>query len=437
MHAAQNQENPQGYGLYARLSGMMFLQLAVWGAWSVTIGGHMGHLGFTGKQISYVFGTTAFGSIISPLIAGWIADRFMPAQRFTALSHLFGAVMLYIAWQQTAFWPLWTAMFVYSILYMPTLALTNAVAFCHMGNSDRFGNIRVWGTIGWIAVQWFLTGYLRYWELHAPGISHTGDALIVAGICSLAMGLYSLTLPNTPPTREAKTPYAFVEAFKLMVNRNFASLFIISFIVAIELPFYYNLTFLFLTEKAGGIGLAESTAQFAMSLGQVGEFALMLLLWPSLRRLGMRNTIFLGILGWPVRYAIFAIGQPAWLVVAAQLLHGICYSFFFVGGMIAVEQLSHKDIRASAQSLILFATNGLGMLVGHLVSGRVHDHFMIAKDYHNWPAIFMVPVAITIVAGIGFLATFNEARFKQDAARVAEEDWALEEREASVAETVV
>jgi len=415
------------YALYSRLSGMMFLQFAVWGAWSVTIGGHMGHLGFSGKEISYVFGTTAFGSILSPLIAGWIADRFMPAQWFTALSHLVGAALLYVAWQQTEFWPLWTAMFFYAMLYMPTLALTNTVAFYHMGNSEKFGNIRVWGTLGWIAVQWFLTFYLRYWEVRQPGISHTGDALLIAGICSLAMGLYSLTLPNTPPTREAKNPYAFLEAFKLMVNRNFAVLAIISFIVAIELPFYYNLTFLFLTEKAGGVGLAESTAQFAMSLGQVGEVALMLLLWPSLRYLGMRNTIFLGILAWPVRYGIFAIGHPAWLVIAAQTLHGICYSLFFVGGMIAVERLAHRDIRASAQSLILFATNGLGMLVGHFVSGRVHDHFMIAPDHHNWAAIFMIPIVITIVAGLGFLATFREKQFQIDSAKIAEEDAALEQ----------
>lgn len=415
------------YALYSRLSGMMFLQFAVWGAWSVTIGGHMGHLGFSGKEISYVFGTTAFGSILSPLIAGWIADRFMPAQWFTALSHLVGAALLYVAWQQTEFWPLWTAMFFYAMLYMPTLALTNTVAFYHMGNSEKFGNIRVWGTLGWIAVQWFLTFYLRYWEVRQPGVSHTGDALLIAGICSLAMGLYSLTLPNTPPTREAKNPYAFLEAFKLMVNRNFAVLAIISFIVAIELPFYYNLTFLFLTEKAGGVGLAESTAQFAMSLGQVGEVALMLLLWPSLRYLGMRNTIFLGILAWPVRYAIFAIGHPAWLVIAAQTLHGICYSLFFVGGMIAVERLAHRDIRASAQSLILFATNGLGMLVGHFVSGRVHDHFMVGPDHHNWAAIFMVPIVITIVAGLGFLATFREKQFQIDSAKVAEEDDALEQ----------
>ncbi|MCL6474416.1 MAG: MFS transporter [Firmicutes bacterium] len=427
-------EQRRGNGvLYLRLSIMMFLQFAVWGAWAVVIGGHMQHLGFTGKQISYVFGTTAFGSLISPLIAGWIADRLMPAQIFTAVSHFVGAILLFIAWRQTEFWPLWTSILLYAVLYMPTIALTNAIAFHHMKDAQKFGNVRVWGTIGWIAVQWFMAAYLRFWEVRTPGVSHTGDSLVVAGIVSILMGLYCLTLPNTPPAKEAKNPYAFLEALQLRVNRNFAVLLTISFIVAIELPFYYNLTFLFLTEprhptlRLGGVGLPESTAQFAMTLGQVGEVLLMVLLYPSIRYLGMRTTIFLGILAWPVRYAIFAIGEPTWLVIAAQTLHGICYSFFFAGGMIAVERLSPKDIRASAQGLLVFATNGLGMLIGHFLSGRVHDYFLTTQSVmvndkltplHNWTLIFIVPIAITVVAGLVFLVLFNERQFREDSEHI-------------------
>ena len=427
-------EHSRGNGvLYLRLSIMMFLQFAVWGAWAVVIGGHMRHLGFTGKQISYVFGTTAFGSLISPLIAGWIADRLMPAQIFTAVSHFVGAILLFIAWRQTEFWPLWTSILLYAVLYMPTIALTNAIAFHHMKDAQKFGNVRVWGTIGWIAVQWFMAAYLRFWEVRTLGVSHTGDSLLVAGIVSILMGLYCLTLPNTPPAKEAKNPYAFLEALQLRVNRNFAVLLTISFIVAIELPFYYNLTFLFLTEprhptlRLGGVGLPESTAQFAMTLGQVGEVLLMVLLYPSIRYLGMRTTIFLGILAWPVRYAVFAIGEPTWLVIAAQTLHGICYSFFFAGGMIAVERLSPKDIRASAQGLLVFATNGLGMLIGHFLSGRVHDYFLTTQSVmvndkltplHNWTLIFTVPIAITVVAGLVFLVLFNERQFREDSERI-------------------
>lgn len=402
--------------LYPRLSLMMFLQFAVWGGWAVLIAGHMSHLGFSERQISYVFGTTAFGSILSPLIAGWIADRLFPAQLFAGLSHLVGGVLLLIAWRQTTFGAMWTAIFLHATLYMPTIALTNAITFYHLPDAKRFGNIRVWGTLGWIAINWGLSWYLRFWETKTPEVSHVGDALLIAGLVGMLTGIYCLTLPHTPPARNARNPYAFLEALSLTADRNFAALLIISFIVAIELPFYYNLTFLFLTEKGTGVGLPASTANFAMSLGQVAELAVMLLLYPSIRYLGMRGTIFLGILAWPVRYTVFAIGQPAWLVVAAQTLHGICYSFFFVGGMIAVERLSPKDIRSSAQALLVFATNGIGMLVGHFVSGRVHGHFALPEGGHDWARIFLLPIVLTVMAGVAFLLTFNEQRYVERSA---------------------
>lgn len=422
--------------LTVRLSIMMFLQFAIWGSWAVLIAGHMRNLGFTDPQINYVYLTTALGAMLSPLIAGWIADRFLPNQVFTGAVHLVGAALLLVAWRQRDFAPLWVAILCYAVLYMPTIALTNAIAFYHMKDSKKFGNIRVWGTIGWIVINWLLSLYLILWEGFsvdatfmgtpfkltwaglAPATSHIGDCLLAAAILSAAMGIYCLTLPNTPPSKEAKNPYAFLEAFKLTSSRNFAVLLAISFIVAIELPFYYNLTYLFLTEPGSGIGLKESHGALAMSLGQVAEVALMLLLAPSLRHLGMRTTIFLGILAWPVRYAIFAIGQPTWLVVVAQSLHGICYSFFFVGGMIAVERLAAKDIRASAQGLIVFATNGVGMLLGSVLAGHVADFFKLPTGGHAWPKIFLVPIVITVVAGIVFLALFSERRFRQESDRV-------------------
>ncbi len=405
--------------LYPRLSIMMFLQFAVWGAWAVLIAQHMKNLGFSGTQINAVYLTTAIGAMLSPMIAGSIADRLLPNQLFTGLVHLAGAALLYFAWQQETFAGLWWVILCYSVLYFPTIALTNAIAFHHMGDSKNFGAIRVWGTLGWIAITWLNSAYLDYWERATPGVSHAGDCLLVAAIASALMGVYCFSLPNTPPSRNARNPYAFLEALKLCANRNFAVLLVISFIVAIELPFYYNLTVLFMTE---GVGMAESRANAAMSLGQVAEIVLMLLLAPALRHLGMRMTIFLGILAWPVRYAIFAIGEPAWLVVAAQALHGICYSFFFVGGMIAIERLAHKDVRASAQGLIVFATNGVGMLIGSLLAGRIYDYFEQAGGAHNWPMIFAIPIAVTVLAAIAFMALFDERRFQADSDRIALEE---------------
>jgi hypothetical protein len=173
-----------------------------------------------------------------------------------------------------------------------------------------------------------------------------------------------------------------------------------------------------------GVGLNAGQAQLAQVLGQVGEVGLMVLLWPSIRYLGMRNTIFLGILGWPLRYAVFALGKPVGLVIAAQTLHGICYSFFFVGGMIAVERLSHKDIRASAQALLIFATSGLGMLIGHFGSGTIHDLFKLSDDPASWawPKIFMVPIVLTVLAGLAFVALFSERGFQERATQIELED---------------
>lgn len=406
------------WNLVIRLSIMMFLQFAVWGAWAVLVAKHMANLGFSGVQINLVYLNTAIGAILSPVIAGWIADRFLPNQIFTGAVHLAGAVLLFFAWQQKTFGSFWALILAYALLYMPTIALTNAIAFHHMKDSKKFGNIRVSGTIGWIVINWVLSMYLAWWETKAPGVSHVGDCLAAAAILSAVMGIFCFTLPNTPPSKSAQNPYAFLEAFKMAANRNFAVLLVISFVVAIELPFYYNLTFLFLTEPGTGVGLPPSRANFAMSLGQIAEVLIMLLLAPALRYAGMRTTIFLGILAWPLRYAIFAIGQPAWLVVAAQSLHGICYAFFFVAGMIAVERLCQKDIRASAQGLMVFATNGVGMLIGSLLAGQVQDYFVLAAGGHDWTKIFMIPIVITVVAAIVFWALFSERKFQADAARV-------------------
>ena len=447
----------KGLGIYARLSIMMFLQFAVWGAWSVMIANHMeSNLHFDGKHISYVFGTTAFGAIISPLIAGWIADRYMPNQIYTGLSHLIGAGLLFWAWFISApvaagtvapFWPLEITMIVYAIFYFPTIGLTNAIAFHHMGDSNKFGLVRVWGSLGWIAVQTALGFYLIHWNNvgiaqglgQALGNLHSRDCLMIAAAASVLMGFYSFTLPNTPPTKNARNPYAFLEAFKLTKNRNFAVLLIISFIVAIELPFYYNLTSLFLANPTiqNGIGLGPGKAQFFMTFGQWGEVLMMALLYPMIRWGGIRWTIFLGILAWPVRYAIFSLGHPTWLVVASLPLHGICYAFFFAGGMIAVERLAHKDIKASAQGLIVFATNGFGMLVGHFLSGQIHDRMAfkvmdkLGKPVldasgqqligHHWAGVFAVPIVVTVIAGIAFLILWDEKQYQKDTAIIAAE----------------
>ncbi len=458
--------------LFTRLSLMMFLEYAVWGAWSVMIALHMGNkLHFTGFQIGLVFGTTAFGAVLSPMIAGWVADRFLPSQVYTGLSHLVGAVLLYLAWQQTEFWPLWTVMFIYALAYMPTIALTNGIAFKHWKNTDWFGYIRVWGTIGWIVIQFVVGGYLKH-AAATTAQSKAGDCLLFGAAVAVLMGIYSFTLPNTPPTKNVGNPYAFLEAFALAKNRNFLILLVISFVVAIELPWYYNLTPLFFQQAqtvdqaadrwldqareaagneglaapaeapiladgvrfgTGGLGLDEGGTQFATTIGQLSEIAFMFLLFLMLTRIGMRKTIFIGILAWPLRYIAFSVGEPTWLVLASQALHGIGYTFFFAAGMVAVEKIAPKDIRASAQALMVFATNGCGMLVGHFLSGKIHDlnavpilgdwsvagRELVASVYfHFWPGVFALPIVVTIAAAVVFYIKFSEDKYRQDVASI-------------------
>lgn len=450
--------------LYVRLSAMMFLQFAVWGAWSVMIAAHMqDNLKFTGFQLAMVFGTTAFGAIASPLLTGWIADRIAPAQWVTAVCHLVGAVLLFLAWRMTTFGGLWTLMFLYAMTYMPTIALTNGIAFQHMGDSDKFGYIRVWGTVGWLIVQLLILPlYLTYWQnvaaaggAMAPGFlpdwgnallaGRSGDCLLIASLLALIMGFYSFTLPHTPPSTEAPEPLAFLDAFRLFRDRNFAVLMIISFLVAIELPWYYNLTLLFFKEAdlpglyLGGLSLTDARAQAWMTLAQFSELFFMFSLFWMIRRVGMKMTIFLGILAWPVRYIIFAVGEPNELVIGSQALHGAAYTFFFAAGMVAVERLAHKDIRASAQSLLILATNGFGMLIGHWVSGPIHDAYLVAGEgataVHNWAKIFALPIIITSAAAIAWLLFFDQARYRETAAINEMDDAAVESPDA--AETAV
>ena len=416
MDACESAGQPPAHrALYLRLSAMMFLQATANAAWAAMIAKHMDDLGFSSMQIALVFLTTALGTVISPLLVGWIADRFLASQRFLAICHGLSALLMFAAWRQIDFEGLWWAMFCYSIVFYPTMALTNTITFYHMGDSERFGTIRVWGTIGCICIQWTLAGYLYLWEQHAPGASHNGDCLIIAAMASLVMALYCLTLPHTPPGHTTERPYAFLDVLRLVRSRNFGVLIGVSFAVAVALPFHYNLTLLFLTEaEPYGVGLAPSAGQLATTLGQLAEIVTMLLLWPAIRYLGMRWTFVLGILAWPVRFGLFTLGQPLWLMVAAQSLHGIGYTFFFAAGMVAVERMSPKGLRASAQSLLVFATYGVGMLCGHLLSGAVHGYFTLAHDAHAWEHIFMVPICITVPAAIAFGLLFDEKRFRQN-----------------------
>lgn len=399
-----------------RLSGMFGLTQMAEGAALVLLSGHMGSLGFTGKQISYVFATGALASFISPIVAGWLADRYWSSQRFLAACQLVSAPILLIAWLQTGFPGFWVAMFAFALIRLPALTLSNVVAFYHLGRSERFGYVRVWGTVGWIAVSWALSLYLRLWESEAD---HLGDGLLVGAVLFALSGLYSLTLPDTPPGAASgpdgtkARPYAFLSAFGLLRQRNFAIIVVIAFISSAVSPFFYNFSFLFLTDPLA-LDLSPSSANWAQSLGQVVEIVVLLGLASSLRRLGIKRILLVGMTAQALRFAAFALGGPAWLVIGSLGVHGFIFTFFFIGLVIAVEELSEPAYRASAQGLLTFARGGIGSLFGQMAAGRVYDACALPGGSHNWTPIFAIPAVATVVTLVLFAALYRDRRESEE-----------------------
>lgn len=396
-----------------QLGAMMFLQYAIWGAWAPVLSSYLLGLGFSGTQIGFLYGLLPLATIVAPFIGGQLADRYFSSERLIAVLQLGGGVLLLYASTLTDYGALAGVMMVYFLLYAPTLALTNSVAMINLEDSERdFGKVRVWGTLGWITAGLLLTVW-RTGFGGAGDMAMAGDMLVLGGVFSLIMGVQSLALPHTPPRKEAGKPWAFLEAMRMLRDRNFAVFMLIAFVVATELQFYYVLTAPFL-ESAIGIGSANVPA--VMTIAQIAEIGVMafMLSW-FLKKYGMRATLALGVVAWPIRYVIFAIGTPWWLVVASLTLHGFCYVFFFVAAFIYVDGVAPPDIRASAQSLIAIATLGVGSWVGTNFAGWVLESFTTG-GVTDWRSVFLVPCVITVLCAVGYLTFFRDERAVKEAA---------------------
>ncbi|HOP61364.1 MAG TPA: MFS transporter [Candidatus Saccharicenans sp.] len=391
------------------LSAMMFLEYAIWGSWAPVLSSYLiNTLHFSGTQVGLIYSLLPLATIIAPFIGGQLADRYFPTEKVIAWLQIIGGIILLFGARLTSFESLAWLMLIYCLIFAPTLALTNSIAFANLKDSEKdFGKIRVWGTIGWIAAGWGLTGWRLLGE-RAPGLAIKGDTLFLAGIFSIIMGLQAFSLPHTPPKKEAGHPYAFLEALKMLKDRDFLIFSIIAFIVATELQFYYVLTAPFLTSPV--IGLTEAQTPLVMTIAQFAEMFVMGLLLPYfLPKYGIKKTMIIGVLAWPIRYIIFMVGHPAWLVIASLALHGFCYVFFFTASFIYVDMIAPKDIRASAQSLISVIILGLGNFVGSLFSGWIEKIFTTPAGT-NWFNVFMIPTIITIVCAIVFVFTFREKK---------------------------
>jgi nucleoside transporter len=392
-----------------KLSVLMFLQYFVWGAWYVTLGTWLGStLRFSGEQIGLAAGTTALAAMISPFFVGMVADRFLATERILGGLHLAGGLVLYLASTQTAFGPFYGVLLVYTLCYMPTLALSNSISFHQMSNPEReFPPIRVLGTIGWI-IAGLCIGTL--------GLEATAAPMRLAAAGSIVLGLFCFALPHTPPQAKSRATLRDVlglDALKLMGERSFAIFVIGSFLVCIPLQFYYAFANLFLNE------LQLSNAAGKMTLGQMSEIFFMLVMPWFFRRLGVKYMLLAGMAAWTARYTLFAFGNNdsmVWMLYGGILLHGICYDFFFVAGQIYVDRKAPADLRAAAQGFIAFVTLGIGMLIGSWVSGRVVDAFRIDPSGHAWRPIWLVPAAGAAAVLVLFALFFRSAESEGSAA---------------------
>lgn len=403
-----------------KLSSMMFLEFFIWGAWFVTLGTFLGkNLNADGAQSAAVFSTQSFGAIIAPFIIGLIADRYFNAERILGVLHLIGAVLMFQMYNATDFAGFYPYVFGYMIMYMPTLALVNSVSFNQMKNPEKeFSTIRIWGTIGWI-VAGLCISFLFHWD-SAEGQSEglLRNTFMMAGIASVVLGLFSFTLPKTPPTisKSEKVTVGEIiglDALKLLTNKNFLVFFISAILISIPLAFYYQNANLFLSE----IQVTNPTGK--MTIGQISEVLFLLLLPVFFTRFGFKNTILVGMFAWAIRYVLFAYGDAgelSFMLIIGIAFHGICYDFFFVSGQIYTDSKAGKKYKSAAQGLITLATYGIGMLIGFWVAGLVSDAYKIGDNQHDWTSIWLVAAGIAAAVAIIFILTFDQK--KEDAARL-------------------
>tara|TARA_Y100001934_G_scaffold9834_1_gene12878 strand:- start:424 stop:1695 length:1272 start_codon:yes stop_codon:yes gene_type:complete len=401
----------------SRLGVMMFLQYALWGAWLPVTARYLsatiseGGLGFTGSEIGMILGLAgSIGAIAAPFIAGQIADRYFSTERVLAILVTAGGAVKWITAYQTEYGAWLILSILYSVLYMPTLALSNSITFSHIDDQENnFPKIRVWGTIGWIVASWVFPMIWLQQNLHfqwmppfivgsevANVTSRLADALKFSGLISLSYGAFCFLLPHTPPKRNAVEKLAFKKAFELFKETSFTILVVASLAVSVIHQIYFLQTGPFLSH----IGILDSQIGPAMTIGQFAEIITMAYLGFFLKRLGFHKVISIGIAAYCVRYAIFGTEFfPVWVIVISQAFHGFCYAFFFAAAYIYVDKIADEDVRHSAQTVFGIIILGGGPVIGGWLSGYLQNVYTVNGifDYSAfWYILSMIGLATAL-----------------------------------------
>ena len=428
-----------------RLSIMMFLEFFIWGAWYPFVFGYLPDIHFDGDQQFWVLAGFNIAAIVAMFFSTQFADRNFAAERFLAVSQLIGGVSMIALAMTKSFWPFMIFMYLHCLLYVPTISITNSIAFANVKDAQKdFGLIRLWGTIGWIAASWPFVLLFADWSaiqakvaaLGHPagaieylgfvlGTPKTGETLIkaksytflVAGIASLVLAAFSLALPHTPPKPAAKgeSSFAWLEAAKLLRVPFMLVLFFVTFIDSTVHQFYF-----FWAERyLGSIHIPANWIMPAMSVGQFAEIGTMAILGLFLKRLGWRWTMVIGVLGHAARFGIFAMFPIPAVAVAANVLHGICYAFFFATVYIFVDEFFPKDARSSAQGLFNLLILGIGPLLGNFLGTRLGAVYKITlpsgDDSFNFARMFLLPAGAALIAATILALLFHPPEKSADA----------------------
>jgi nucleoside transporter len=419
---------------HPKFCAMMFLEYFIWGAWLPLIYGYLPGLGFSTLQCGLILNAFALASFVAMFFSTQFVDRNFAAEKFLAVSHFAGGIaILALTWTRE-FWPFFLLMLIYSLFYVPTLSITNSIVFANLKDPQReFGFVRLWSSPGWISASWPFVFLLADWSKVPPfgsvpfpewlgnalGTGKTGPALqaaasnmfLAAGLASLALSALCVTLPHTPPRRasEGVERFAWLEAVRLLKVPCVMVLFVVTFFDAAVHQCYFIWTNDFLKH----VGIAANWVMPVMSIGQMAEIGTMAILGLALKRLGWCRTMVLGILAHGLRFALFALAPVPSLVVAINLIHGVCYAFFFASVYIFVDDFFPKDARASAQGLFNFLILGLGPFVANFVWPKLGEVFATASG-PDFQKLFLVPAGITVLSAVTLALFFRPEHSKRN-----------------------